>query len=435
MIEPLANPSLKLSTPIVYANVINLIKLWKFKAKIANGRPFRAIKDMESLTADSIFESAMGITGEDRNVDRTLKRLRSEDLSKFASGDADSVFPFPEYAPEGLLHTIVVIAEVTGRFPTAPVLRLHWPLNNLRPKVRRAHRERREIIQGYIDRAVEKRKTEGPPANATTALDILITRELANAEKAGRKPAFKSPIFNDALYGYCFGGQDTTHSSMSFLVKHFGMYPDAQRTLRAHLHEAHATAFSQQRSPTGDEIVKTPIPYLDAFIEEVLRLNTTAAGVIKETVQDVTILGHHIPKGTQLIVPLWGASIDSPAYPIPEDIRSKSCQDHVKDVPSDWTGSKYPADEFHPERWLREDTETGRVIYDPKSGPHMTFSAGPRECWGKRLAYLALRQVTSLLVWNFEFLPLPEGMDSKEVEDVLNAKPKVCLIRVKPLWE
>ncbi|KAK7754519.1 hypothetical protein SLS62_003539 [Diatrype stigma] len=425
-----------LSGPIVYGNVMSLIDLWKFKAKVANGRPFKAIKDLESLTADSIFESAMGITGDDRNVERTLQQLKTEDLSRFTSNDTDSVFPFPEYVPQGLLQTIVVIAEVTGRFPTAPVLRLHWPLNNLRPHVRKAHRERREIIQGYIDRAVEKRQREGPPAQAKTALDILITRELANAEKAGRAPAFQSPIFNDALYGYCFGGQDTTHSSMSFLVKHFGMYPEAQRTLREHLHTAHAAALAERRSPTTEEILRaSPIPYLDAFIEEVLRLNTTAAGVIKEATQDLTLLGHHIPKGTQLIVPLWGASIDSPAYPIPESLRSKSCREHAGDVPADWTGSLYPAAEFHPERWLREDEDSGRVVYDPKSGPHMTFSAGPRECWGKRLAYLALRQVTTLLVWNFEFLPLLEGMDSTVVEDVLNAKPKVCLVKVKPLWD
>ncbi|RYP90972.1 hypothetical protein DL770_002888 [Monosporascus sp. CRB-9-2] len=276
----------------------------------------------------------MGITGDDRHVDRTLQRLKLEDLAKFASSDSDSVSPFPGYEAEGLLQTIL-------------------PLNNLRPKVRKAHRDRRQIIQGYIDRAVEQRKYEGPPAQAKTALDILITHELANAEKAGRAPGFRSPIFNDALYGYCFGGQDTTHSSMSFLVKHFGMYQDAQRTLRANLQEAHETAHSERRNPTGDEILKTPIPYLDAFIEEVLRLNTTAAGVIKETVQDLVLLGHHIPKGTQVIVPLW-----------------------------DWTGSKYPANEFHPERWLRKDADTGRIIYDPKSGPHMTFSAGPRECWG-----------------------------------------------------
>ncbi|RYP50348.1 hypothetical protein DL768_004113 [Monosporascus sp. mg162] len=88
----------------------------------------------------------------------------------------------------------------------------------------------------------------------------------------------------------------------------------------------------------------------NAFIEEVLGLSTTAAGVVKETVQDLVLLGHHIPKGKQVIVPLWGASVDSPAYPVIEELRSKSRQEHARDVLSDWAGSKYPTNEFHPER-------------------------------------------------------------------------------------
>jgi cytochrome P450 len=82
---------------------------------------------------------------------------------------------------------------------------------------------------------------------------------------------------------------------------------------------------------------------------------------------------------------------------------------------------------------MREDPETGRVAFASRAGPHMTFSGGPRECWGKRLAMITLRLVTTLLVWNFDFLPLPEGMDSLEISDILNAKPKVCLLRLKPL--
>lgn len=386
-----------------------------------------------ALTADTIFETAMGIEGNDKNIYRYHKRLEAMDLSRLRPESPDETFPFPEYECEGLLKTIDVIAHVAGKFPTAPILPLHWPINNLRPDVRKARHDRRAIIQTYIDRALERWETVGPPQKPRWAIDLIIAREQTAAKKAGRQPDYTSKLFHDALYGYCFGGQDTTHSALSFLVKHFGLYQEPQQKLRAALREAHTAAVAEGRAPTSDEICKAQIPYLDAYIEEVLRLNTTASAVIKEAIEDMEILGCHVPKNTQVLVPLWGASIDSPALPIDEKTRSKTSQEHAKDMPGDWTDCGYDSGVFHPERWMREDPETGRIAFYPRAGPHMTFSTGPRECWGKRLAMITLRLVTTLLVWEFDFLPLPEGMDNLEVTDILNAKPSVCSLRIKPM--
>ena len=430
---PLLTYSLQVSAPIGYSNVESLIELWRFKAEVAQGRPFRVINDLMALTADIIFETAMGLEDSDKNIHRYHERLRSIDIFRIKPDSEDILFPFPEYECEGLLKTIDVIAHVAGKFPTAPILPLHWPIHNLRKEVRKARRDSHAIIQAYVDRALERWETVGPPKKPRWAIDLVIGREQTAAEKEGRKPDYRSKMFHDAIYGYCFGGQDTTHSTLSFLAKHFGMYQEPQLKLRAALREAHAAAVAEHRSPTSDEICKTKIPYLDAYIEEVLRLNATASTIIRETVEDMDIFGYHIPKGTQILVPQWGASIDSPALPIDEGKRSQTSQEHAKDMPGDWTSSRYPPETFHPERWMREDPESGRVVFAPRAGPHMTFGAGPRECWGKRLAMITLRLVTTLLVWNFEFLPLPEGMDSLEVSDILNAKPKVCLLRLKPL--
>lgn len=414
--------------------------MWKFKAEKANGRPFKAIDDLNVLTADTIFESGMGITGKERGLERNMERLRSEDLTKASSrGSVDSVFPFPEYEPEGLLDTITVIADVTGKFTTSPIMQLHWPINNLRPIVRRAQQQKRDIIRTQIDKALQHSAKEGLPPRPRNALEYMINRERNSAKKTGRPPLFHTKIFHDALYGYCFGGQDTTHSALAFLIKHFGSYPDVQKKLRTHLREAHAIALAEGRNPTGEEMNKAQIPYLDAFLEEVVRLNTSASAVLKEALDDMQILGHHIPKGTQLLIPLWGPSINQPAIPVPEEIRSPTAQQHLDDMPSDWSYSKYPPPEFHPERWLRrsddeqDSSDSGKLVFNNKAGPGMTFSLGPRECWGKKLAYLQLRLLTTLMVWNFEFLPLPQELENWDIEDILNAKPKVCLVRLRPL--
>ena len=81
-------------------------------------------------------------------------------------------------------------------------------------------------------------------------------------------------------------------------------------------------------------------------MEEVLRLNASASTVIKEAVVDMEILGCHIPKGTQLLIPLWGPSINQPAIPVPEKIRAQQGT-----VPGDWKShNAFPSSEFHPER-------------------------------------------------------------------------------------
>jgi cytochrome P450 len=410
--------------------------MWRFKAQIANGRPFKAIDDLNFLTADTIFESAMGIGGDDKNLVRNFERLKSTDFSSESTPGhyLESVFPFPDYEPEGLLDTITVIAEITGNFPTAPIVQLFWPVNNLRPKLRRAQAKKEQIIKTQIDEAVARWEKEGQPKPMTNALQYIIAREFGAAKKAGRTPNFHTKLFHDALYGYCFGGQDTTHSALAFLVKHFGTYQSIQTTLRAALREGHPAAFAESRNPTPEEITKAKIPYLDAFMEEVLRLNASASAVLKEAVADMEVLGCRIPKGAQMLIPLWGPSIDQPAIPVPEHVRSQSSRDHKGSMATDWEGTEYPPGEFHPERWLRKDPSTGELVFDPKAGPQMTFSLGPRECWGKRLAFLQVRLLTTLLVWNFEFNQLPAAMDNWETMDILNAKPKVCLVSLKPLY-
>ena len=162
---------------------MNLIKIWKFKVQLANGRPFKAIDDLTFLTADSIFESGMGITGNEKNLVRSLELLKSANFLEALLGD---VFPFPDYKPEGLLQTILTIAYVAGDFPTAPIIQLHWPISNFRPQFGKAQSERRRIVKTHIDRALRRWDQEGPPAKLQNATEFMISRERAAAKKDGR---------------------------------------------------------------------------------------------------------------------------------------------------------------------------------------------------------------------------------------------------------
>ncbi|KAK9419185.1 putative Cytochrome P450 monooxygenase [Seiridium unicorne] len=76
-------------------------------------------------------------------------------------------------------------------------------------------------------------------------------------------------------------------------------------------------------------------------------------------------------------------------------------------------------DDFEPRRWLKlkdntrpdseigdaeldhEDLSSDAFELDPHSGPALTLGAGPRGCAARRLAYLELRTIVVMLVWNF----------------------------------
>ena len=85
--------------------------------------------------------------------------------------------------------------------------------------------------------------------------------------------------------------------------------------------------------------------------------------------------------------------------------------------------------EFRPERWLVPN-EKGELEFEPRAGPQQNFGAGLRGCFGRRLAMLSLRVAFTLLVWNFELLPLPGDLGSMKAKDVLTHRPQKVFVRL-----
>lgn len=204
-----------------------------------------------------------------------------------------------------------------------------------------------------------------------------------------------------------------------------------QKKLRDELRASYTDAWAEKRQPTPNEITKTHIPYLDAFIEETNRKSATAVGIIRKAVVDATVLGHVIPKGTDLfMLNMGGESLAPPVVDnIPENLRSESSR--AAATARTKVGSWDPADvhEFKPERWLEEE-ENGKQVFNSQAGPMITFGLGPRGCFGRRLAYLELRMVMVLLVWNFEFQSLPAHLNTYAVVDKLTHQPVQAYVRL-----
>jgi len=207
-----------------------------------------------------------------------------------------------------------------------------------------------------------------------------------------------------------------------------------QSGLRADLHAAHAVARSEGRLPTACEITAAHVPLLEAVIEETLRYTHIVPGVIREARFDTHILGHAIPRGTHIFFITSAAGFMEPAFAVREDQRAETAR-----RASGRCGAWDPADigEYVPQRWLRSVDDgagsSARHEFDPRAGPHLAFGAGPRSCFGRKLAYLEMRIAITMLLWRFEYLELPTKHNSFETVDAFTLQPENCYVKLRTL--
>jgi len=121
----------------------------------------------------------------------------------------------------------------------------------------------------------------------------------------------------------------------------------------------------------------------------------------------------------------------APPIPVADEMRSPSARAAEAGAARvcEWDVSDIGV--FKPERWLVARADgTGVLEFDPAAGPMMAFGGGPRGCVGRRLAYMQLRVVVSVLIWHLEFLDLPEELRDYGQLDVLTTLPRMA--HVKP---
>lgn len=189
----------------------------------------------------------------------------------------------------------------------------------------------------------------------------------------------------------------------------------------------YAEAHEQGRQPTVAEITKTPVPYLEAIIEEVLRVSAPIAAAARVATVDTVVMGHPVPKGTTVFMSIWGPGITTPAVHQSEEQQASEDKKFSFTQRDDWDGSE--PEKFMPERWLKKD-EDGQVMYDAQAGPMLAFSLGVRGCFGRRLAYLTMRVLLTMLLWNFELDSVPEELDGWRAVQILTRKPTQCYVRL-----
>lgn len=156
-------------------------------------------------------------------------------------------------------------------------------------------------------------------------------------------------------------------------------------------------------------------------MEEGLRCASTIPLIERQCDHDTVVLGHHFPKGTTFFFLNRGPSFTAPPHSIHESLRSSSAKTTSR---SEWDPNDMNL--FRPERWLDESGN-----YDSTAGPVLPFGLGTRGCYGRRLAYLEMRIVVTLMIWNFHLLPPSKELSGYEAVETLTYKPKNCYVRLQ----
>ena len=149
------------------------------------------------------------------------------------------------------------------------------------------------------------------------------------------------------------------------------------------------------------------LPCIQAIVKETFRLHPGGAFISRESSEDCSINGYHIPANTMLLINGWAINRD----------------------PNYWENPL----EFKPERFLNEDgTSKKELDVRGQIFQLMPFGSGRRLCPGVNLALLVVPTMLAAMVQGFEWKVGKDGKGCLDMEEGVGislprAKPLVCV--------
>ncbi|KAI8143148.1 cytochrome P450 [Fennellomyces sp. T-0311] len=228
----------------------------------------------------------------------------------------------------------------------------------------------------YLRNIVEQRVTGAKKASRTDFLQTMIDTHNPECKH--------DQISVDDMITECvsliMAGAGTTSRSNGFAIIHLLQHPEVLCQLQK---EIDGVQMEPGKMLLSDQQLKK-LPYLNAFINESLRLNGSGAiGAERIADKDMLLDGRvFVPKGTLLHVNLYHTETDPAYWPEPESL-----------IPERWMeGSSIPADQE----------------------AYLPFSIGARNCIGKHVALQEMRLAIGNLVKLYSFKTIPEQMELAE---------------------
>ena len=292
-------------------------------------------RDLTRLTVDVTSQFAFGIDGNTLETDGPVIQRNLDKVFPHIHRRTSAIFPYWRYI----------------RLPKDR--EMERALDELREQVE-------EIIQAVRKRVEDNPNIQMNPANF---LETIIVEA-----QSGDKGFSDEEIFANVCT-LLLAGEDTTANTLAWSIYYLIRHPECFTRVRQEVDSAIAPGFGVQ---AYEQVSR--LPYLDAFVLEVMRMKPVAPMMNNEANEDVELLGFKIPKGTSIVL-------------LTRQLTQKECH----------FGSP---GKFDPDRWLLSD--------DERRCPHQIntyfpFGGGPRFCPGRSLATMQLRSVLAMACRNFEF--------------------------------
>ncbi|XP_070574475.1 steroid 17-alpha-hydroxylase/17,20 lyase-like [Ptychodera flava] len=254
-------------------------------------------------------------------------------------------------------------------------------------------REYKKIMNMWLSlirSKVDDHKIKRQEGNVFDLVDDVLKIQ-AEAKAAGEDQADSLTDVNvrQIVSDIFIAGIDSTINTMNWCISYLVNYPDVQKKVQEEIDDVVG-----QRLPVLSD--KGKLPYCEAVIHEVMRIRTVAPVALPhETIEDTSVGGYNVPKGTQIWTNLWKLHFDEKYWKEPQ--------------------------KFRPERFLDED---GRALL--KQDSFLPFSAGRRVCVGDVLAKNEMLLLLTCLFQQFTFSP-PPGKDKPSLEPTFAGLATRCI--------
>ncbi|WPG99053.1 cytochrome p450 3a16 [Acrodontium crateriforme] len=193
----------------------------------------------------------------------------------------------------------------------------------------------------------------------------------------------------DQVRTFLVAGHETTSAAFTWICWLLATNATVQSRLRGELLDH----FPIRQNSEIDASSFEGLLYLNAVIDEQLRLIPPVPMTIREAVHDTVITGQHVPKGTRVLICPWAIN------------RSQKI----------WGTD---AEEFKPERWLN-----GQSPHPAGLLSVLTFLHGPRSCIGQTFSRAELKCLVVSMVTRFE-LQMADPDEVIEPAGLITIKPK-----------
>jgi cytochrome P450 len=289
------------------------------------GRPFPIRPRMQSVTLEVILRAVIGVSDPAR-----LARLREllPMLLDFSVLDMWAVWLFPRLLDTALVRRV-------------PSFRVRPEVDRLLNEEIDAHRSDPDGHDDILALLISARDADGEPLSDQNLLDQIITLLLA--------------------------GHETTTTGLAWALERLTRHPTALGRL-------------QQEVDDGED------KYLDAVVNETLRVRPVIDGVWRKLTAPTVLAGHRLPAGTLVFPAILLVQTSRDAFPDPED--------------------------FRPERFLDGP---------PPPYTFIPFGGGPRRCIGAAFAVMEMKTVLSTVLRRVELSapdPRPEQPRTHHVTQI-----------------